>query len=114
MRYAESHRQTVLLLLLWAAVMAVPSAALACAVCGDGPGTPGDPIARGFYWGVVFLMATPFTIFGAVGGWIAYQYWRAGAVCRGRSPLVSLWAKVRAARPAFLQSLGWKQKESES
>jgi hypothetical protein len=75
----------------------VPAVAQACAVCGTGPGVPGDPTARGFYWGILFLMALPFTVFGAVAGWLCYRHWRV----HGRS-----WRRLWAGR------LAWTHKES--
>lgn len=57
----------------------VPAAAEACAVCGTGPGVAGDPTARGFYWGILFLMAMPFAVAGSIGAWLVYRYWRASA-----------------------------------
>jgi hypothetical protein len=36
-----------------------------------------DPIAKGFNWSVLFLMATPFAVFGVIGGSIFYAYRRA-------------------------------------
>lgn len=62
-----------------------PAAAEACAVCGTGPGVAGDPTARGFYWGILFLMAMPFAIVGSIGAWLAYRHWRARAA-RWRAP----------------------------
>ncbi len=56
-----------------------PAVAQACAVCGTGPGVIGDPTARGFYWGVLFLMAMPFAVAGSIGAWLAYRYWQASA-----------------------------------
>jgi hypothetical protein len=75
----------------------VPAVAGACAVCGTGPGVAGDPTARGFYWGILFLMATPFAVAGSIGAWLAYRYWRASA---GRS-----WKVVGT-------HLAWTHKES--
>jgi hypothetical protein len=57
----------------------VPAAAQACAVCGTGPGVPDDPTARGFYWGILFLMAMPFAVAGSIGAFMVYRYWRASA-----------------------------------
>jgi len=57
----------------------VPAAAEACAVCGTGPDVAGDPTARGFYWGILFLMAMPFAIAGSIGAWLVYRSWRADA-----------------------------------
>jgi hypothetical protein len=75
----------------------VPAAALACAVCGTGPDVAGDPTARGFYWGILFLMALPFSVFGAVTGWLFYRYWRASGVS---------W------RSLWVGRLAWTHKES--
>lgn len=71
----------------------VPAAARACAVCGTGPGVAGDPTARGFYWGILFLMALPFAVAGSVGGWLIYRYWRT----RGLS-----WRTMRVGRFAWI------------
>lgn len=57
----------------------VPAAAQACAVCGTGPGVEGDPTVRGFYWGLLFLMAMPFAVAGSIGAWLFYRAWRANA-----------------------------------
>ncbi len=76
----------------------VPALAQACAVCGSGPEVAGDPTARGFYWGLLFLMALPFAVFGAVAGGLLYRYWRAS----GQS-----WRGLGVGRPA------WTHKESE-
>ncbi len=84
-------------LILGAVVWLLPTAARACAVCGTGPGIAGDPTARGFYWGILFLMALPFTIAGSVGGWLVYRYWRA----RGLT-----WRKV------WVGPLAWTHKEN--
>ncbi len=107
-----TDRRTIgtFVLLLAALVVQIPGPAHACAVCGFGQGTPGDPVARGFYWGVLFLVATPFTIVGAFGGWLAYMYWRARRGGRMASPVELLRAKLRAP----LKAMAWTQKESES
>ena len=54
----------------------VPAVAHACAVCLTGAGT-GDPLTEAFNWSVLFLMATPYTVVGSVGGWLFYSHWRA-------------------------------------
>ena len=33
-----------------------------------------DPAARGMKFGILFLMATPFTMLATVGGWFYYMY----------------------------------------
>ena len=67
---------------LMAVALLVPAVVEACPVCGIGPGVAGDPTARGFYWGILFLMAMPFAVAGSIGAWLVYRYWRASA---GRS-----------------------------
>lgn len=75
----------------------VPAVAWACGVCGAGPDVAGDPTARGFYWGVLFLMALPFTVFGSVAGWLFFRYWR---------------AQGRGWRRTWVGRLAWTNKES--
>jgi len=50
-------------------ILVLPTVAQACAVCVDGED-------RGFFWGVLFLMATPFIIGSSIGGWLLYLYRR--------------------------------------
>ena len=107
-----ADRRAVLLPALLAAIAGVMLAhgvAQACAVCGHAT-TPGDPLGRGFYWGMLFLLATPFTVVGTIGGWLAYRYWRAGRVRRADASSWSLREKVWATLPGR----PWTRKESES
>lgn len=60
-------------------LLLVPATVQACAVCGTGAGVEGDPTIRGFYWGILFLMAMPFAVAGSIGAWLVYRYWRADA-----------------------------------
>jgi hypothetical protein len=76
----------------------VPALSQACAVCGTGPGIEGDPTVRGFYWGLLFLMAMPFAIAGSIGAWLFYRAWRINADC---------WWK------ALVASFAWTHKETE-
>lgn len=57
-----------------AAVLFTPDAALGCAVC-FGSST-NDPFARGLNWSILFLAAMPFTIVGSIGGWLLCKYRR--------------------------------------
>jgi hypothetical protein len=75
----------------------VPAIAGACAVCGTGPGIAGDPTARGFYWGILFLMAMPFAVAGSIGAWLAYRYW---------------WASAGGGRKALGAPFTWLHKET--
>jgi hypothetical protein len=74
-----------------------PAIAEACAVCGTGPGVAGDPTSRGFYWGILFLMATPFAVAGSIGAWLVYRYWR---------------VSVGRRRKAFGAQFAWTHKET--
>jgi len=58
--------------------LALPGSAAACAVCLTGAAS-GDPTADAFNWSVLFLMATPYTVVGSVGGWLFYTHRRAAA-----------------------------------
>lgn len=76
----------------------VPLAAQACAVCWIGAGSPEqDALARGFYWGVLFLMAMPFAVVASIGGWLWYAHRR----CRGRRR-----------KETSVQGLAWTQQRS--
>ena len=55
---------------------ALPSLALACAVCVTGAN---DPSADAFNWSVLFLMTAPYLGFGCIGGCLFYLYRRASA-----------------------------------
>lgn len=82
---------------LTAIPLLLPGVAWACAVCGTGPGVAGDPTARGFYWGILFLMAMPFAVAGSIGAWLVYRYWR---------------ARAARSRKALGVPLAWTPKES--
>lgn len=51
-----------------------PVVARACSVCLSGDS---GPIADAYNWSVLFLMATPYAVFGCLGGWLVYKYRRA-------------------------------------
>lgn len=55
----------------------VPASVLAqsCAMCGTVLSAH-DPITRGFNWSILFMLATPYVIFGSVAGWVVYHYRR--------------------------------------
>ncbi|MBI3988152.1 MAG: hypothetical protein HY347_00900 [candidate division NC10 bacterium] len=84
--------------IFWATalVILIPLAVQACPVC-VGPSS-GDPTARGFYWGILFLMAMPFAIVGSIAGWLFYVNRRA----RNRR------------EEASIQHLAWTEKESRN
>jgi hypothetical protein len=76
MRETVRNRMWIIALALVLIACLSPDGALACAVCGTGPGIQDDPAARGFYWGILFLMAMPFAVAGSIGAWLIYRYWR--------------------------------------
>jgi len=53
-------------------VLGLPGFAHACAVC-----VGSSPEDAGYFWGVLFLMAMPFTVGGLIGGWLCYHFRRA-------------------------------------
>jgi len=63
-----------------------PVVAGACSVCLGS--SPDDPFSRGINWGILFMMAMPFTITAVIGGWLFYKYrpWRRAERC-GRESL---------------------------
>ncbi len=67
-------RQIVLwILVIGFASLIVPFTLDACPACKNLDG----PIAKGFNWSVLFMMAMPFTVFGVIGGSVFYHFRRA-------------------------------------
>ena len=60
------------LLLIALIVSIIPQSLEACPSCKNLE----EPIARGFNWSVLFMMAMPFTVFGIIGGSVFYYYQR--------------------------------------
>ena len=61
--------------LLLAITFVVPSMALACPNCKDA--IAGDPVAAALSWTTLLLIAVPLVLFGSIGGWVGFIYWRA-------------------------------------
>ncbi|RKU08833.1 hypothetical protein C6503_22240 [Candidatus Poribacteria bacterium] len=59
--------------LLICVMLIVPTYLEACPACK----TLDDPIAKGFNFSILFLMAMPFTVFGVIGSTVYLQYRRA-------------------------------------
>ena len=79
------------LVVVWAATRAL---AQSCAMCGSSFGVD-DPVQRAFSWSILFLMAAPYTLFGAVAGWLFYVHRRAAG--RRRAAVVELaWGRRKA------------------
>jgi hypothetical protein len=83
----------------WVAVLAGPPVAFACSVCVAGASN--DPTADAFKWSVLFLMATPYAVVGAIAGWLFYIHRRAAAKRAGSE------------REKPVRSLVWKYKENQ-
>jgi hypothetical protein len=67
-----------------------------CAMCGTALSSPDDPLARGLFWSVVFLISLPYAIVGAFIAAIAWAHHRA-KLRRERSPLRAIgggWSPV--------------------
>jgi hypothetical protein len=71
MQSASRHVSAALTLGIGLIAVAIPTLAMACAVC-----MGSSPADRGYFWGILFLMSMPFTVGGLVGGWLIYAYWR--------------------------------------
>jgi hypothetical protein len=74
-----------------------PLAAHACAVCVTGAG---DPTADAFNWSVLFLMAMPYLVVGAIGGGLFLTYRRSAA------------KREQAETTEPLVHVAWNEKES--
>lgn len=60
-----------------ASMLLAPGLVHACAVCLTGAGD--DPVTDAFNWSVFFLMAAPYTVVGAIAGWLVYAKRRSTA-----------------------------------
>ncbi len=90
-------RPRPILFLALAAVLATAAGALAqgCAMCGSGFGVD-DPTARAINYSILFLMAAPYALCAAVGGWLWLRHRRASAP--SRAAVVRLpWPRRRSA-----------------
>jgi len=58
-------------------VALLAGAAWACDSCKNAVGQNGASLARGFYWSILLMVATPFTIVGGVGAVLLWLYRRA-------------------------------------
>ena len=45
-----------------------------CAMCRTALGSEDDPLARGFYWSVLFMVSAPYLVIGSIGGWLFYRH----------------------------------------
>ena len=77
-----------------------PAEAIAqgCAMCKTAVGGPGDPLSSGINTSILFMMAMPFVLFTAVGGWLGYMFWSNGQQAATRPDLDLLRAEREASR----------------
>jgi len=79
---------------LWVVAMVplIPAQAVAqgCAMCRTAISSPDDPLARGLNFSILLLMAMPFTLASAIGGWLFYRYRRALGRQRTKTPMLRL------------------------
>ena len=47
-----------------------------CAMCQTLFPSANEQVAQGMLRSAFFLMSMPFVVFGSIGGWIAYRYWK--------------------------------------
>ena len=80
-------------LLLGAVGALAPAIANACAVCLADGSSSSDPIARGFYWGILLLMAMPFAIVASIGAWVVLKIRRDRDSQKERPHLRLIWTK---------------------
>jgi len=64
-------------------VAASPRIASACAMCGL---SPGDHAGHAFNTSVLFMLASPYVSFAAIGGITWYVYWRSTRADRDSNP----------------------------
>jgi hypothetical protein len=77
----RSGRHATFLAVITAAAMAGEAAAQGCAMCGTVLGAD-DPRANAFKWSILFLMAVPYVLAGAVAGWLYLSARRSRAASR--------------------------------
>src|SRR5437867_4396492 len=83
---------TVALVALGALAMLLPTHVLAqgCAMCQTLMPHANEPMARGMFWSVLFLVTAPFAVGISIGGWLFYQHWSARQAQRATAPVSPL------------------------
>lgn len=66
------QKSLIWMIILGFVIVAIPITLEACPACKE----LDEPIAKGFNWSVLFMMAMPFTVFGVVGGTVFYHFKR--------------------------------------
>lgn len=65
-----THRLVPLMIIGGAGIVLLPMVAQACAACWIGASSPEDPTSQAFNGSVLFLMAMPYVVVGAIAGWL--------------------------------------------
>ncbi len=83
---------TVAFLALCSLAMILPAHVLAqgCAMCQTVMPHGNEPMARGMFWSVLFLMTAPFVVGISIGGWLFYQHWSARRAQRTTASVLPL------------------------
>jgi len=83
---------TVALVALGALALLLPTHVLAqgCAMCQTVMPHGNEPMARGMFWSVLFLVTAPFAVGVSIGGWLFYQHWNARRAQRATAPVSPL------------------------
>lgn len=70
----------------------MPQEALAqgCAMCQTLLSGANEQVTQGMLRSAFFLMTMPFVVFGSIGGWIFYRYWKTNRSHRAQGTLQSL------------------------
>lgn len=79
-------------LLVAGSVGGLPQEALAqgCAMCQTLLSGANEQVTQGMLRSAFFLMTMPFVVFGSIGGWIFYRYWKTNRSHRAQGTLPSL------------------------
>ncbi|MBI3796794.1 MAG: hypothetical protein HY268_07485 [Deltaproteobacteria bacterium] len=79
-------------LVLSVLAMMFPSRVLAqgCAMCQSVMPHGSEPMARGMFWSVLFLMTAPFAVGISISGWLFYQHWHARRAQRMTAAILPL------------------------
>jgi len=87
-----SRSVTIAFVMIYALTMLFPSHVLAqgCAMCQSVMPHGSEPMARGMFWSVLFLMTAPFVVGVSIGGWLFYQHWYARRAQRTTAPVLPL------------------------
>lgn len=70
------------LVVITAWLIAQEALAQGCAMCQTLFPNANERVAYGMLQSAFFLMTMPFIVFGSIGGWIAYRYWKTRRAAR--------------------------------